>query len=114
MLSFFLKLIGELTFRVGTGVWADLSKLCADVVRLNYPQNLSKVESPAADIDLTASTDGEDLFVFASDVLEFTQQDVYLLWDACGEGLLVAGLAAVTGGLGLFVSKKLLAGRRLK
>ena len=70
--------------------------------------------SPSNDLDITASTDGEDLFVFVADVLEFGQQDVLLLWDTCGEGFLVLGLVAGIGGLGVWFSRKVLAGRRLK
>jgi hypothetical protein len=47
---------------------------------------------PRTELDLTASTDGEDLWVFAADVFEFVTQELYLLADLVGWG---------AGGLGL-------------
>jgi len=44
-----------------------------------FGQVSAGVGSPRGDLDLTASTDGEDLFVFAADVFEFSCQDLFFL-----------------------------------
>lgn len=53
---------------------------------------------PGADVDLTTTTDFEDLAGPAADVLEFSDQDRALLADATSATLLCGG---VGGGLGL-------------
>ena len=63
-----------------------------------------------ADLDLTSATDAEDLAVFAADTLELTFQDLYLLLDVAGAGLVGAGLAWATQR----AARAWLAPRRLK
>lgn len=62
-----------------------------------------------ADIDLSVSTDCEDLAIFAADVLEFVQQDQFLAFDALAEFLPLGAIGAMTAlslsGLGIWASK---------
>jgi hypothetical protein len=68
---------------------------------------------PVSDVDITTATDGEDLVVFMADIAEFISQDVTLLVDACGEGLLgVAGVAGLVWGVAKL--RRVLSARFLK
>ena len=53
---------------------------------------------PSLDLDLSVGTDNEDLAVFAADICEFGFQDVSLLSDLGGLGLLGAGVGVLVAG----------------
>jgi len=65
--------------------------------------------NPLSDLDLTTSTDCEDLAAFANDILEFVEQDRSLLVDSLTD----VGVGAAAG-LGLYLGARALSVRAFK
>jgi len=97
-----LGLVCQAFVMYARGIFSNLMS-----VSFEWPSIFTGVTSnPTSDLDLSSSTDSEDLFIFAADVFEFGCQDFLLLWDVCGASIL--GLGGLVGGsYGLSLLNKL-------